>query len=96
VKINYNLLYLLEAIREHFKKPVIVNSGYRCNKHNTEINGADSSQHLLGNAADIKISGISPSQVYSFANSINKFGGLGKYDTFTHIDVCLSPATRRW
>lgn len=96
LKVNYNLLYLLEAIREHFKTPVIINSGYRCLKHNTEINGGTNSQHLLGNAADIVVKGISPLIVYKYAVSINPKGGCGDYDDFTHVDTCMTSPARRW
>jgi uncharacterized protein YcbK (DUF882 family) len=39
-------------------------------------------------AADIKVSGVSPKKVAAYAETllVNK-GGIGTYDTFTHIDV---------
>jgi uncharacterized protein YcbK (DUF882 family) len=95
-EINYNLLYLLEAIREHFRKPVYINSGYRCEKYNQKINGAKDSQHLYGNAADIVVSTINPLAVYTYVNNINPRGGIGRYSTYTHVDICMSPPNRRW
>lgn len=44
---------LLDPVRDAFGKPIKVNSGYRCEKHNKEVGGAKNSQHLLGQAADI-------------------------------------------
>lgn len=49
---------VLQPIRNHFRKPVRVNSGYRCSALNTAIQGAQNSQHLLGEAADIEIPGV--------------------------------------
>lgn len=50
---------VLDPVREHFKKPVTVNSGYRGKKLNKAIKGSKNSQHCKGQAADIEIIGIS-------------------------------------
>jgi hypothetical protein len=50
---------VLEPIREHFGKPVIITSGYRSDKLNKAIGGARRSQHSAGEAADIKVVGVS-------------------------------------
>lgn len=44
---------VLDPVRAAFGKPIKVNGGYRCEKHNKEVGGAKNSQHLLGQAADI-------------------------------------------
>lgn len=86
VKVSQSLVYLLEAIREHFNKPINITSGYRCPKHNMEVGGAGNSQHLYGTAADITISGIKALDVYDYCDKLNLLGGVGKYNGFTHID----------
>jgi len=48
---------LLEPIRALFKVPVQVNSGYRCPELNASVGGSATSQHVLGEAADIVIKG---------------------------------------
>ena len=53
VMIDQTLVVLLQAIREHFGKPITITSGYRTAAHNAAVGGAKSSQHLLGRAADI-------------------------------------------
>lgn len=54
-----NLLELvqnvLDPIREAYKKPIIVNSGYRCIELNRAVGSKDNSQHVLGLAADITV-----------------------------------------
>lgn len=45
---------LLEKIRTNYGKPIIVTSGYRCEKLNKAVGGAKGSQHRLGQAADIR------------------------------------------
>lgn len=82
------LLGFLEDIRAHFGKPVHINSGYRCPNHNAAVGGAKASQHMAGTASDIWIGGVLPSDVYAYADKIiGTKGGVGSYETFTHIDA---------
>jgi uncharacterized protein YcbK (DUF882 family) len=93
--VSSQLITVLELVREHFNAPVIINSGFRCEKHNAEINGKSRSQHLKGTAADIVVKGIDPHDVYAYIDSIfPKSFGLGSYTSFTHIDVRVTKA--RW
>lgn len=48
-----------QIVREHYGKPVTVNSGYRGPELNKAVNGAKNSQHCKGEALDIEIKGIS-------------------------------------
>lgn len=93
--IHPDLLVVLEDVREHFGKPVVISSGKRCETHNKRVGGAPKSQHLLGTAADIRIAGVAPVEVYNYLH--NKYQdkyGVGKYNSFTHIDVRQNKA--RW
>lgn len=50
--------HVLEPVRVHFARPVIVSSGYRAPAVNKAIGGAASSQHCLGEAADFTVPGV--------------------------------------
>ena len=50
---------VLEPVRKHFDRPVIVSSGYRSPKLNRAIGGSSSSQHCKGEAADFTVPGVS-------------------------------------
>lgn len=82
------LVTILQNIRSHFKKPLIINSAYRTYTHNKKVGGSPTSQHLYGLAADIKISGVPPKTVANYAETLmpNK-GGIGVYKNFVHVDV---------
>ena len=56
VKKNIELLVekILDPLRESFGKPIIVTSGYRCKELNKAVGGAAKSQHMSGEAADIR------------------------------------------
>lgn len=45
---------VLDPARQKFGGPVLVNSGYRCPKHNAEVGGVPRSQHMAGEAADVR------------------------------------------
>ena len=44
---------VLNPARQRYGGPVLVNSGYRCARHNAAVGGVANSQHLRGEAADI-------------------------------------------
>ena len=46
---------VLDPLREKYSKPIRVSSGYRSAILNRSVNGATSSQHRLGEAADITV-----------------------------------------
>lgn len=88
VLISDELVTLLQKIRDHFGAAVVINSAYRTETYNQKVGGATHSQHVLGTAADIVISGVSPLQVAQYAEYLQpKSGGIGVYTTFTHVDV---------
>ena len=45
---------VLDPLREAWGKPIIVNSGFRCERLNKAVGGAAGSQHKTGEAADIE------------------------------------------
>lgn len=93
--IDYELVKILQSVRNHFKVPVTVNCGYRCPKHNSEISGASkTSQHMSGKAGDIVVKGVHPVSVARYVESLSGYKGMiGCYTWddsgkgFCHIDT---------
>lgn len=95
VFISPGLVTVLQKIRDHFAKPVIITSAYRNDTFNKKVGGADYSQHKYGAAADIYISGVSPETIAEFVETIMpNTGGIGVYTGFVHVDVRTTCA--RW
>jgi len=95
VLIDSRLVERLQKIRDHFGKPVNITSAYRSPAHNTAVGGARNSQHVLGTAADITISGVTPMEICQFAEWLMPTsGGIGLYNGFAHVDVRANRA--RW
>ena len=88
------LIDLLNDIRTDFGKPVIVNSAYRSEEHNEAVGGVKNSFHTQGLAADIRPRKQSDlDDLYHSACKHNPDGGVGRYDTFVHVD-CRGYAAR--
>lgn len=81
----------LQKLREDLGTSINITSAYRCESHNAAVGGAKHSQHKLGTATDIQVPGMDPSEVQ---DACEHFDGLGRYDSFTHIDSRGSKA--RW
>ena len=95
ILIDTELVKLLQNIRNHFNKPVTINSAYRNPTYNKKVGGVSNSQHTKGTAADIVVSGATPKEVAQYAEHLMpNSGGIGLYKTFTHVDVRSSRA--RW
>ncbi|MCU7840868.1 MAG: DUF882 domain-containing protein [Candidatus Thiodiazotropha sp. (ex Troendleina suluensis)] len=93
--VDAELLDVLENVRETFERPVEINSGHRCARHNKKEGGSKKSQHLDGKAADIVVIGVSSYEVYGYLNHrYPKKYGIGQYPDFTHIDI--RPEAARW
>ena len=93
---DVELIKVLEGLRKYFGKPVYITSGCRCLRYNTRIGGASKSLHMWGQAADIRVSGVSPWRVATYLEATyNGLYGIGRYITFTHIDI-RSKGPARW
>jgi hypothetical protein len=79
---NFKLLAekVFEPIREHFKVPIHISSGYRSLALNKKIGGSLTSQHCSGEAIDIDMdgsaSGVTNAQVFNYIKDNLNFDQL--------------------
>ncbi|TAN51931.1 MAG: serine/threonine protein kinase [Methylococcaceae bacterium] len=86
--VSMDLVYLLEETKTHFNSPIHITSGCRCEKQNNKVGGKQNSKHLAGEAADIQIANATPAAVATyFELRFPNSHGIGRYTTWTHIDV---------
>jgi len=83
----------LEGLRVELGSGLRIVSGYRCKKHNKEVGGAESSQHLIF-ATDVKP--ITNDDRIQFKADLSLivamapdygFTGIGVDDSFIHLDM---------
>lgn len=88
-KFSEETLKKLNRLRQALGRPMIVNSGYRCEKHNEKIGATQT--HATGHAVDIKCSHrdaydiISLADVYGFTGiGVSQKGDIN--NRFIHLD----------
>lgn len=81
--------------------PIAINSAYRTHTYNQRVQGEPGSQHPLGRALDIRHPVLTPHELHATILELHRdgrlplLGGLGRYPTFTHIDVRPIPFASR-
>ena len=85
------VMYVLDIVRAHIGKPILVNSGYRCKKLNEMVGGTQNSMHTKGLAADIRTREKEDMNImYEFLKENRKklkIIELINYKTFIHVGV---------
>lgn len=86
---------ILQPLRDAIDRPITVTSGFRSRKVNAAVGGAATSQHLRGEAADIRVEGMTPLQV---AQTIVDLGlpfdqVINEFDSWVHVS--FGPRHRR-
>lgn len=56
--LQYGVDMVLDPLRRLYGKPIIITSGYRCQKLNLVVGGVSNSWHTKGNAADIHVASL--------------------------------------
>lgn len=85
--IDLKFLALADTLRARWGKPLVVNSGTRCRRHNEAVGGSPLSQHCLGMAADFRTSDRAESALLAKLGRDLGFGGVGIYETWVHLDL---------
>ena len=93
--IERGLVEALQELHDKLSQPgpiikLIINSGFRCLKHNREIHSKDTSQHPRGTAVDVKRpDNVDIKELTRAALSISEFkkGGIIIYWWGLHLDT---------
>lgn len=90
---------ILDPLREAYGKPIVITSGYRCPELNKAVKGASKSQHVKGEAADIRTQSDKPEdnkKLFDLALKLNlPFDQLiGEYG-FNWVHVSFSKGHNR-
>lgn len=91
-EVVYGILRVADAMQDVRAylgdRKITVNSWYRDPVTNRRVGGASRSRHLVGDAVDFTVEGISPYEVNRQLESWwGSRGGLASASSFTHIDV---------
>ncbi|WP_282635792.1 YcbK family protein [Sphingobacterium thalpophilum] len=92
-RINANIIAEVQDLRDIFGSAIGISSSYRSPAYNRSVNGATSSEHILGNALDTYPINGDIAGWKKVVRENKKTGGTGYYKTFVHIDT---GRTRFW
>ena len=98
---NLNALVdkILDPLREAYKKPIIVTSGFRCEELNRLVGGSKTSQHRTGQAVDIRTISDTPEEnkkLYDLIIKLNlPFDQLIDEHNFDWVHVSFSEKNRK-
>jgi len=93
--VKSNLIRILESMADDLGYPLTITSGLRSQSYNQKVGGAKKSQHVLGNAVDIRMRNKTKKEVLEFIEIAVGRGinGIGLYfparggGTFIHCDI---------
>ena len=90
---------ILDPLREAYGKPIIVTSAYRCEKLNKVVGGSSTSQHRLGQAADVRCvsdTAKGNKELFDLIRKLNlPFDQLINEYGYDWVHVSYSPRNRR-
>ena len=76
---------VLQPLRELYEKPLRISSGYRCEALNKAVGGVPTSQHRLGEAADVQCEDGAVRLLHLLEESDIVFDQAILYRTFLHV-----------
>lgn len=84
---------VLQPLRTAWGAELVINSGYRCPELNEAVDGELTSQHLKGEAADVRC--FNPIKLARLAVKLGlPFDQMGLYNTFVHFSHKLGGPQR--
>jgi hypothetical protein len=88
-KIHLGLVGALEMIGGHFRKKVRIASAFWCETYFEKQNKQKLSLHVKGKAAHIYIEGVTPQELFKFAETLPELRGMVFYpkENYIHIDT---------
>lgn len=88
---------VLQPLRDHLRRPIVISSGFRSAAVNQVVGGARTSQHTRGEAADIYVVGMSTEDLIDVIRSMHlPFDQLiDEFGRWVHVSHSFSGPQRQ-
>ena len=90
IRVDVKVRVMIMRVQKRFGKKIQINSGYRSPAYNRRQSGAAKrSFHMQGMALDVSWSGFNTSSREEFIRIAREegFRGIGRYNSFVHVDI---------
>ncbi len=99
VRVRKEMIFSLDRVRSAVAHPVYITSAYRDQAHNALVGGVKHSRHLISDAVDINLRGLSAQQRHRLmwhllAEGFTSFGSYSHIPNMLHAD--MRPNARIW
>lgn len=84
---------VMDPARRKLGKPVFINSGFRCPRHNASVGGVSNSQHIRGEACDCRCE--DNRRLVRIIVEQGRYDQLIIYPSFVHVSWKKNGANRR-
>ena len=85
--ISMGLVLGLQEVRDDYMKPMVINSGVRCEAHNERVKGYFNSEHIDGEAVDIGCSNSMDRFTLVKLLLSHGFRRIGIHENFIHAGI---------
>lgn len=86
-QMRQEVVRIAQEARKHFDQPAYVVSGLRCREWNRIQGGVENSQHMYGEAVDLRIAGVSAQRLLAFLQTRPIRYAYAINETNVHFDV---------
>jgi len=80
---------ILQPLRDHLGVPIVINSAYRSLLVNTAVGGSKSSQHMKGQAADIRVPNMEVDDLIEIIKNLDLpyHQLINEFDSWVHVSI---------
>jgi len=80
---------ILQPLRDHLGRPITINSAYRSPRVNASVGGSPRSQHMLGEAADIRVANLEVTELVEIIKDLGLpyHQLINEFDSWVHVSV---------
>ncbi len=80
---------ILQPLRDHLGRPITINSAYRSPRVNASVGGSPRSQHMLGEAADIRVANMEVTELVEIIKDLGLpyHQLINEFDSWVHVSV---------
>jgi uncharacterized protein YcbK (DUF882 family) len=80
---------ILQPLRDHLAQPIIITSAFRSPRVNRAVGGSERSQHMVGQAADIRVANMPIAELIETIKNLDLpyHQLINEFDSWVHVSI---------